>query len=225
MHRRFADRADAGRALAEQLKHYAQRGDVVVLGLPRGGVPVAYEVAQALGAPLDVLVVRKLGVPWQCELAMGAIASGDALYVDEELMREADVSKPEFERVLADEKAQLARREALFRDPQRAQIDVAGRVAIIVDDGLATGASMKAAARALRARTPAPARIVAALPVAPRDAEERIGSDVDEVVCVAAPEMFFSVSQFYSDFSETTDDDVRAILARASPASGPAARA
>jgi predicted phosphoribosyltransferase len=220
MHRRFADRADAGRALADQLKHYAQRDDVVVLGLPRGGVPVAYEVARALGAPLDVLVVRKLGVPWQCELAMGAIASGDALYVDEELLRETGVSQPEFERVLADEKAQLARREALFCDPRRASVEVTGRVAIIVDDGLATGASMKVAARALRAR--APAKIVAALPVAPYDAAGRIGDDIDEYVCVSAPELFFSVSQFYSDFSETTDDDVRAILARASSASGPA---
>ncbi|MBP0596178.1 phosphoribosyltransferase [Paraburkholderia sp. LEh10] len=218
MHRRFDDRADAGRALAGLLKKYAQRSDVVVLGLPRGGVPVAYEVARALDAPLDVLIVRKLGVPWQCELAMGAIASGDALYVDDELMRETGVSQPEFERVLADEKVQLARREALFRDPQRASVDVAGRVAIVVDDGLATGASMKVAARALRAR--GPAKIVAALPVAPHDAEERIGGEVDELVCVAAPELFFSVSQFYSDFSETTDDDVRAILARASSASG-----
>ncbi|MEM5386006.1 phosphoribosyltransferase [Paraburkholderia phymatum] len=215
---RFADRADAGRALADQLKQYAQRDDVVVLGLPRGGVPVAYEVARALGAPLDVLVVRKLGMPWQPELAMGAIASGDALYLDEELMRESGVSQEEFDRVLADEKAQLARREALFRDPRRASVDVAGRVAIIVDDGLATGASMKAAARALRAR--GPAKLVAGLPVAPYDAAERIVSDVDEFVCVASPELFFSVSQFYADFSETTDDDVRAILARTSPASG-----
>jgi predicted phosphoribosyltransferase len=140
--------------------------------------------------------------------------------VDEELMRETGVSQPEFDRVLADEKAQLARREALFRDPRRASVDVAGRVVIIVDDGLATGASMKVAARALRAR--APAKIVAALPVAPHDAAGRIGDDVDEYVCVTAPELFFSVSQFYSDFSETTDDDVLAILARASSASGPA---
>ncbi|MBN3758623.1 phosphoribosyltransferase [Paraburkholderia sp. Tr-20389] len=220
MHRPFADRVDAGRALADHLKHYARRDDVVVLGLPRGGVPVAYEVACALGAPLDVLVVRKLGVPWQCELAMGAIASGDALYVDEELLRETEVSRPEFERVLADEKAQLARREALFRDPQRASVDVANRIAIVVDDGLATGASMTVAARALRARTPA--KIVAALPVAPADAQARIGSEIDEFVCVVTPDNFFSVSQFYSDFSETTDDDVRTILARASSASGPA---
>jgi predicted phosphoribosyltransferase len=220
MHLRFANRADAGRALADHLKHYAQRDDVVVLGLPRGGVPVAYEIARALGAPLDVLVVRKLGVPWQPELAMGAIASGDALYVDEELLRETAVSRAEFERVLADEKAQLARREALFRDPQRAGIDVAQRVAIVADDGLATGASMTVAARALRAR--APAKIVAALPVAPPDAAMRLGSEVDEFVCVVTPESFYSVSQFYSDFSETTDDDVRAILARVSSASGPA---
>ncbi|CAG9214474.1 Predicted phosphoribosyltransferase [Paraburkholderia sabiae] len=220
MHQRFADRADAGRALADHLKQYARRDDVVVLGLPRGGVPVAYEVARALGAPLDVLVVRKLGVPWQCELAMGAIASGDALYVDEELLRETAVSRADFERVLADEKAQLARREVLFRDPQRNSIDVANRIAIIVDDGLATGASMTVAARALRARSPA--KIVAALPVAPYDASARIGGEIDEFVCVVTPESFFAVSQFYSDFNETTDDDVRAILAHASSASGPA---
>ncbi|MEM5346276.1 phosphoribosyltransferase [Paraburkholderia azotifigens] len=220
MHQPFANRADAGRALADHLKQYAGRDDVVVLGLPRGGVPVAYEVACALRAPLDVLVVRKLGVPWQPELAMGAIASGNALYVDEELLRETAVSRDDFERVLADEKAQLARREALFRDPQRAAIEVAQRVAIIVDDGLATGASMTAAARALRARSPA--KIVAALPVAPADAASRIGGEIDEFVCVVTPQSFFAVSQFYSDFSETTDDDVRAILARASSASGPA---
>jgi putative phosphoribosyl transferase len=209
---RFADRADAGRALAGELKHYAGRDDVVVLGLPRGGVPVADEVARALGAPLDVLVVRKLGVPWHSELAMGAIASGDALYVDHDRVREACVSSMEFERVLADEKTQLARREALFRDPPRTRVDVAGHVAIVVDDGLATGASMTVAARALRAR--GPSRIVAALPVAPHDARARIGSEVDEMVCVAEPAAFFAVSQFYTDFSETTDDDVRAILAR-----------
>jgi predicted phosphoribosyltransferase len=223
MQRQFADRADAGRALAGQLQHYARRGDVVVFGLPRGGVPVAYEVARSLGAPLDVLVVRKLGVPWQCELAMGAIASGDALYVDEELLRETGVSQLQFERVLTEEKALLARREALLRDAQHASVEVANRVAIIVDDGLATGASMRVAARALRTR--GPSRIVAALPVAPYDAQTRIGDEVDEYVCVAAPQMFFSVSQFYADFSETSDDDVRAILARASSSSGHASRA
>lgn len=213
MDARFADRADAGRALAAPLAHYAKRADVVVLGLPRGGVPVAYEVACALDVPLDVLVVRKLGVPWHSELAMGAIASGDALYVDHHLMREACVSAAEFEQVLADEKTQLARREALFRDPQRASIDVAGRIAIVVDDGLATGASMRVAAQALRARNPS--RIVAALPVAPHDARARIGGEIDEMVCVIEATAFFSVSQFYDDFSETTDDDVRAILLRA----------
>ncbi|WP_109484146.1 phosphoribosyltransferase family protein [Paraburkholderia sp. C35] len=220
MQRRFADRADAGRALAGHLKHYARREDVVVLGLPRGGVPVAFEVARLLRVPLDVLVVRKLGVPWQCELAMGAIASGDALYVDHELIRDAGISRADFERVIAEEKAQLARREALFFDPKRTQIKVTDRVAILVDDGLATGASMKVAARALRARRPV--KIVAALPVAPSDAAARLGSDVDELVCVTAPDVFFSVSQFYADFSETTDDDVRALLARASSPSGPA---
>jgi putative phosphoribosyl transferase len=214
MHRSFMDRADAGRVLAGHLQHYAQRSDVVVLGLPRGGVPVAYEVARALGAPLDVLVVRKLGVPWQRELAMGAIASGGALYVDEELLRDAAVSDADYERVLNEEREQLARREALYRDPPREVIDIKGRVAIVVDDGMATGASMKAAARALRAR--GPSKIVAAMPVAPLGAAERFGSEIDEFVCAKTPELFFSVSQFYTDFSETTDDDVRVLLARVS---------
>lgn len=216
MHRPFADRADAGRALARHLKAYARRDDVVVLALPRGGVPVAYEVARALHAPLDVLVVRKLGLPWQSELAMGAIASGDAQYVDEELLRDVALSQEDFDRVLTQEREQLARREALYRDIKHAAIDVTGRVAIIVDDGMATGASMKVAVRALRAR--APSKIVAALPVAPADAANRLAHEVDEFVCAMTPDLFFSVSQFYADFSETTDDDVRALLARDSHA-------
>lgn len=197
--------------LARQLGAYAGRGDVVVLGLPRGGVPVAFEVATALGAPLDVLVVRKLGLPMQPELAMGAIASGGALYVDRQLRGETGVTEAEFARVHAQERVELARREALYRDARPA-LPVAGRTVIVVDDGMATGATLKVAVAALRAN--APAAIVAALPVAPADAAHRLGDSVDELVCAMKPHVFFSVGQFYADFSETDDDEVRDLLAR-----------
>jgi putative phosphoribosyl transferase len=218
MDRIFANRAEAGRALAQRLRAYASRDDVVVLALPRGGVPVAAEVATALRAPLDLLMVRKLGVPWQEELAMGAIASGGALYVDRRLMREADVTEPEFERVLAEARVELARRETLYRAGQtpfqttfQTPFDVTARIAIVVDDGMATGATLHAAARALRNR--APAKIVAALPVAPSDGRARLGDAIDEFVCAMTPRVFFSVGQFYQDFAEVTDEDVRALLA------------
>ena len=212
MEHRFADRAEAGRVLARQLSTRAGRRDVVVLGLPRGGVPVAFEVAKALGAPLDVLVVRKLGVPMQPELAMGAIASGDALYVDRHLQHETGVTEAEFARVLSQERAELARREALYRDAWPA-LPVSGRTVIVVDDGMATGATLKVAVEALRAN--APAAIIAALPVAPADAAARLGDSVDELVCAMKPQVFFSVGQFYVDVSETADDEVRDRLARA----------
>jgi putative phosphoribosyl transferase len=214
MDRIFANRAEAGHALAQRLRAYASRDDVIVLALPRGGVPVAAEVAMALHAPLDLLMVRKLGVPWQEELAMGAIASGGALYVDRRLMREADVTEPEFERVLAEARLELARRESLYRGgqtPFQTPFDVTARIAIVVDDGMATGATLHAAARALRSR--APAKIVAALPVAPSDGRARLGDAIDEFVCAMTPRVFFSVGQFYQDFAEVTDDDVRALLA------------
>jgi putative phosphoribosyl transferase len=216
--RPFLNRADAGRVLARSLAHYARRHDVVVLALPRGGVPVAYEVAKALAAPLDVLVVRKLGVPYQPELAMGAIASGGALYVDPRLVRDACVDPEQFDAVLARERDELARREAQYRGA-RAPLAVAGRVAIVVDDGMATGATLRAAALALRAReADAPATIVAALPVAPGGAAARIGDSVDEFVCVKTPLRFLSVGQFYADFRQTEDDEVRALLDAAQPA-------
>ncbi|HVE07664.1 MAG TPA: phosphoribosyltransferase family protein [Paraburkholderia sp.] len=209
----FIDRADAGRTLAKLLNHYARRDDVVVLALPRGGVPVAYEVARALAATLDVLVVRKLGVPWQSELAMGALASGGALYVDDELVRELALPQHDFDAVLAHERAELARREQLYRaNSAAAAAELAGRIAIVVDDGMATGASLKAAVRALRAR--APAKIVAALPVAPAGAAAKFRGDVDEFVCALTPPQFYAVGQFYADFSETSDNDVQALLAR-----------
>jgi putative phosphoribosyl transferase len=187
MEHRFADRAEAGRALARQLSTYAGRNDVVVLGLPRGGVPV------------------------QPELAMGAIASGEALYVDRQLQDESGVTEAEFGRVLIQERAELARREALYREARPA-LPVTGRTVILVDDGMATGATLKVAAQALRAN--APASIVAALPVAPADAVHRLGDSVDELVCAIKPHMFFSVGQFYADFSETADDEVCDLLAR-----------
>jgi putative phosphoribosyl transferase len=206
----FLNRVAAGRALARHLQSYAQRQDVIVLALPRGGVPVGFEVAAALHAPLDVLLVRKLGVPWQEELAMGAIASGGALYVDRRLMREADVTEAQFEHVLVDAQNELARRETLYRE-QRSALSVEGQIAIVVDDGMATGATLLAALRALRSRSPA--RIVVALPVAPPDGELRLGEAADEFVCALTPRVFFSVGQFYQDFDETTDEDVRGFLA------------
>lgn len=212
---RFRDRADAGRALARALARYRGEPDLLVLGLPRGGVPVAAEVARVLGAELDVLVVRKLGVPFQPELAMGAIASGGALARNEDVIRLAGVGAAQFERVRAAEDAELRRREALFRG-ERPPLRVAGRVVIVVDDGLATGASMRAALVALRGLRPA--RLVAAVPVASPDAAQRLAGVADEFVCVLAPGSFAAVGQFYEDFGQTTDADVRALLARPRPA-------
>ena len=184
----------------------------IVLALPRGGVPVGFEIAMALGAELDVLPVRKIGVPGHQELAMGAIASGGALQVEHDTIKAAHVSQSRFDEVLAHEQAELARRERLYRG-DRPPARVEGRTALVVDDGIATGATMKAAILALRTRHPA--RIVAALPVAPAGAEADFADIVDAFVCVAQPSLFFSVGQHYEDFGETTDDDVRALLERA----------
>ncbi len=212
MDRPFTDRRDAGRRLAPLLDAYAGRADVVVLALPRGGVPVAYEVARALAVELDVLPVCKLGVPWQPELAIGALSSGDAQYVDTELADRVGMSEQQMADVMAAARAELARREARYRG-ERAAASVGGRVAIIVDDGMATGASLKAAARALAVR--GPSRIVAALPVAPVEARARLGSAIDELVCVQMPAHFYSVGQFYLDFDQTGDAQVSELLARA----------
>ncbi|WP_250473712.1 phosphoribosyltransferase [Caballeronia sp. GAFFF1] len=207
----FKDRREAGRELATLLAEFANRDDVIVLGLPRGGVPVAFEVASALGAALDVLIVRKLGVPSQPELAMGAIASGDAFYLDERIVDYAGVSKPELVAVIEGERAELARREAMYRG-SRPPLDTAGKVAIVVDDGMATGATMRAAAMSLRNGGAAPARLIAALPVAPLDAASRFTEVVDSCVCVLQPRHFLGVGQFYVDFEQTSDDEVRALL-------------
>ncbi|MBL6751764.1 MAG: phosphoribosyltransferase [Nevskia sp.] len=208
----FEDRTAAGAALAEKLGEYRDRKDVVVLGLPRGGVPVAYEVARALGAELDVLLVRKIGVPYQPELAMGAIASGGAVYVNTEVMRMSGATQEEFDAVLAREREELGRREKLFRG-DRPPLELHGRVAIVVDDGIATGSTVRAALLALRSLKPA--RCVVAVPVAPADAAERMADVTDAFVCVQAPEDFRAVGQFYRDFAQTTDAEVRELLARA----------
>ncbi|MBN3800624.1 phosphoribosyltransferase family protein [Burkholderia lata] len=205
----FADRADAGRQLAVALGDYAGRGNVVVLALPRGGVPVAYPVACALRAPLDVLVVRKLGVPYDPELAMGAIATGGAIHLQRSVLRSMNVSDEQLADVIARETAELHRREALYRGAAP-PLPVEGRIAIVVDDGVATGASMRVALQALRERHPA--RIVAAAPVAPAGTRHVFDDLADAFVTVSLPLPFFGISQFYARFEQTSDDEVRALL-------------
>lgn len=208
----FADRHHSGTELARLLAPYAGRHDVIVLGLPRGGVPVAYEVAKALDAPLDVLVARKLGVPFQPELAMGAIASGGATWLNQEVIRLARVTPEEIARVEASERVELHRREALYRQGRK-PLDVSGRTVILVDDGMATGASIHAAARAVRAL--APSKLIVAVPVAPTEGAQRMRHVADEFVCLDTPEDFRAVGQFYRDFGQTSDAEVQTLLAQA----------
>jgi putative phosphoribosyl transferase len=215
---RFRDRHDAGRLLAERLRDYTGREDVVVLALPRGGVPVAYEVANALGAPLDVFVVRKLGVPGHRELAMGAIASGGVIVLDEYLVRALGIPEDAIRQVIANELHELERREQAYRDG-REPPQLEGKTVILVDDGLATGATMRAAAQAVRQHA-APKEIVVAVPVAARETCEQLRDDVDEVVCAVTPAPFRAVGLWYEDFSQTSDDEVRALLARAAERAG-----
>jgi len=209
---RFKDRRDAGRFLATRLERYAHRNDVTVLGLPRGGVPVAYEVALALDAPLDVFLVRKLGVPGHEELAMGAIASEGTRVVNQDVVFGAGVTEQQFERVEARERAELERREALFRD-DRPLPPIEHRIVILVDDGLATGASMLAAVKALRQLNPR--RIVVAVPVAPAETCREFREVVDEVVCGMTPTPFMGVGLWYENFAQTSDEQVRELLRRA----------
>jgi putative phosphoribosyl transferase len=210
--RGFRDRREGGRALAARLGAYAGRRDVVVLALPRGGVPVAHEVASALGAPLDVFVVRKIGVPDQPELAMGAVASGGALVLNRSVLRDARVSADVVRARVRRELAALARQERAYREG-RPPVEVRGRTALLVDDGLATGASAKVAVAALRERRAA--RPVVAAPVGPPDTCAALRADGAEVVCALTPEPFLAVGHWYEDFSQTTDEEVRDLLARA----------
>jgi putative phosphoribosyl transferase len=207
----FQNRVDAGRQLARKLACYANREDVLVLGIPRGGVPVAFEVAQALHAPLDVLLVRKLGVPGQRELAMGAIASGGARILNRQMIAEFGVTEEQLAETIATQEAELQRRGELYRGV-RPGIPVQGKIVILVDDGIATGSSMLAAIEALR--TFQPKKIVVAVPVAPPHAERDMGEVADEFICIGQPEWFFGIGQFYQDFSQTEDLEVRALLER-----------
>lgn len=202
----FRDRAAAGRQLGEALKQrYGDRPDILVLALPRGGVPVAHEVALALNAPLDIFVVRKLGVPGHEELAMGAIATGGAIVFNEEVLASMSIPRSSIDSVIARERVELERREHEYRGNRPAP-GIQGKTVILVDDGLATGASMHAAVKAIRAL--GPAAVVIGVPVAAASTCSRLHAFVDDVVCLITPEPFYSVSAWYEDFSQTTDQEV-----------------
>jgi putative phosphoribosyl transferase len=208
----FPDRAAAGRLLAEKLTTYAGRDDVIVLGLPRGGVPVAYEVAQALRVPLDVFIVRKLGVPGFEELAAGAIASGGVRVLNQDVVRALPNADEIIEAITQREAAEVERREQEYRDGRTAP-ELRDKTVILIDDGLATGATMRAAMAALRKR--GVAKIIVAVPVGPPDTCKEFEDEADEVVCATAPEYFQAVGQYYEDFSQTSDEEVRKLLAKA----------
>jgi predicted phosphoribosyltransferase len=209
---RYRDRTEAGQRLAEHLMAYASHADVLVLALPRGGVPVAFAVAAALHAPLDVFLVRKLGVPGHEELAMGAIAEGDVRVLNEEVVHMLRIPDAVIDTVAEQEQQVLAQRARLYRNG-RSALAVHGRTVILVDDGLATGATMRAAAAALRQQQPA--RLVVAVPIAARSTCDEFRTEVDEVVCAVTPEPFYAVGMWYEDFSQTDDAEVRALLAQA----------
>ena len=215
MERVFRNRRQAGQVLAGLLVGYRGRPDVVVLGLPRGGVPVAYEIATTLHVPLDVMVVRKLGVPGHEELAMGAIASGGVQVVNEDVVRNLGLTPATLTSVAAIEQQELTRREQAYRG-ERPPVTVDGRTVILVDDGLATGSTMRAAVAALRGRQPA--RIVVAVPIAALETCEDLRVEVDEIVCAMTPTPFYGVGEWYEEFNQTQDDEVRNLLERAAPA-------
>ncbi|MGP0063748.1 MAG: phosphoribosyltransferase [Isosphaeraceae bacterium] len=212
---RFRDRSEAGRLLASRLDAYAGRADVLVLGLPRGGVPVAFEVARALRVPLDVCVVRKLGVPGHEELAMGAIASGGAWVLNDDVIQALNIGGHTIRDVAERELEELKRRERAYRG-DRPALDVHGRTVILVDDGIATGSTMRAAIDALRRL--GPARLVVAVPTASPSTCDEIGQTVDECICMITHDPFYAVGAWYEDFSQTTDDQVRDLLHRATVA-------
>ncbi len=209
---RFLDRTEAGQLLATKLQAYANRPDVLVLALPRGGVPVAFEVAGALHAPLDVIIVRKLGVPGEEELAMGAIASGGVRVLNDDVVQMLDIPEEVINRVAAHEQHELERREHLYRG-DRPAYDIHDRIVILVDDGIATGATMRAAVSAVRRQRPA--RVIIAVPVAASATCEEFAVEVDEMVCVSRPEEFFAVGFWYEHFSQTSDEEVYRLLEQA----------
>ena len=208
----FRDRTEAGQVLARCLQQYKNQPDVLILGLPRGGVPVAYEVARELNAPLDVFIVRKLGVPGHEELGMGAIATGGVRTLHEGIIREIGISPQTIEAVSAREQAELERRERLYRGDRPAPT-IKGRTVVIVDDGLATGSTMKAAIQAVRQQDPR--QVIVAVPTAPSETCEQLKESADHVVCALTPEPFFSVGGSYADFTQITDGEVRDLIASA----------
>jgi predicted phosphoribosyltransferase len=207
----FQDRAEAGRLLAAKLENYAGRDGLIVLGLPRGGVPVAFEVAAKLHAPLDVFLVRKLGLPGHEELALGAVASGGLCVFNDSLVKSCGISRRVLDQIIAREQRELERRELAYRSGKPP--DLRGRTVILVDDGLATGATMRAAVRA--ARQQQPAQVIAAAPVAARETLDQFRAEADAAVCVYAPEQFSAVGEWYADFRQSTDDEVRELLDKA----------
>lgn len=207
----FKDRREAGKLLAEELLEYKESEDVVVLGLPRGGVPVAYEVAKELGVPMDVFVVRKLGVPNQPELAMGAIASGGVKIMNDSVVKGTGISDEQIEEVIEDEREKLQKREKAYRGT-RPEVQLEDKTILLIDDGLATGASMRAAVTALREHQPR--NIVVAVPTAPADTCQSFKSEVDKVICLKTPTPFWGVGGSYQDFSQTTNEEVRDLLER-----------
>jgi predicted phosphoribosyltransferase len=212
--RRYLDRRMAGRELAGLLPHYAHRSDVVVIGLSRGGIPVAYEVAQALQAPLDVLVVRKLGMPGHTELAMGAIAGGDVRVLNMDVVSSRSIPMETIDAVASRERRELEQREERYRSG-RVPAEISGRIVILVDDGLATGSTMDAAVHAVKQSEPA--KVIVAVPVAARDACARFQEEVDECVCALVPANFYAVGTWYDDFQAVSDEQVQQLLEQASP--------
>ena len=208
---RFINRTQAGRLLAKKLAKYANRENVVVLGIPRGGLPVAFQVAQALHVPLDVFICRKLGVPGQEELALGAVATGGVRVINDEIVGLLGIPQERIDPIAAVQQRELERREQLYRGV-RPPLQVRGKTVILIDDGVATGSSMLAAITALRRLEPA--RIVVAVPVAPFSTFERLRQEADEVICLDTPEEFYAIGQFYEDFSQTTDEEVCEFLRR-----------
>jgi putative phosphoribosyl transferase len=216
----FADRAEAGKRLAEALADYAGRTDVLVLALPRGGVPVAYEVARTLAVPMDLWLVRKLGVPGQEELAMGAIAGNDTRVLNQDIINVLNIDRATIEAVIVKEQAELERRNRLYRQG-RPSPDIEGKTIVIIDDGLATGATMRAAIASLRQA--GATRIIAAVPVGAASTCGKVERDADELVCLYTPEPFYGVGQWYNDFSQTSDESVLALLESAAKSQGGAA--